>query len=185
MSARERLSGVQSAETKDTQHGLARKSKAGIGSPRMDNLPSYIRDALQALGSTAPRAQEFATVSVYVNSVGCYVVGGSIGGPAGWFASDFWIDTGAGFVTLRQSSAAAIGIITAPSDFTVSAQTANGVVWGASVTVPRVTVSGITRNHLPGLVLRDEHLFADLLGMSFISTLRQFDINNGWLTLAG
>jgi aspartyl protease family protein len=84
----------------------------------------------------------------------------------------FVVDTGATHIALRQSDAARLGLRPAPRDYTAKVRTANGVVGAAMVEINRVDVGGITVRDLTGLVLPDEALGANLLGMGFLSRVR-------------
>lgn len=95
---------------------------------------------------------------------------------------DFLVDTGASAIALRQSDAAWIGIHPAQRDYTARAQTANGVVRGAPVQLNRVELGSLTVSNVVAIVLPDEALGQNLLGMSFLSHVR-WEYRDGRLVL--
>ena len=84
----------------------------------------------------------------------------------------FMVDTGATVVAIRESDAADLGYRPRAGDYTVSITTANGVGKGAPVELGRVEVGNLVVRDVPALVLRDEALNINLLGMSFLSKVR-------------
>lgn len=96
---------------------------------------------------------------------------------------DFVVDTGASLVVLRESSAALAGIRPKPRDYTATAVTANGRIKAAPAKIDRIEVGGITVYDVPAMVLPDEVLAKNLLGVSFLSRLRRYEYANGRLLL--
>ena len=96
---------------------------------------------------------------------------------------DFLIDTGASFIALRESAAARLGIHPSPRDYTAKAHTANGIAKAAPVQLNRVEVNGITVRDVQAFVMSDESLGVNLLGMSFLSRVRRFEMANGRLVM--
>jgi aspartyl protease family protein len=96
---------------------------------------------------------------------------------------DFVVDTGASLVVLRESSAALAGIRPQPRDYTSTAVTANGKIKAARATIDRIEVGGITVYDVPAMVLPDEALAKNLLGVSFLSRLKRYEYANGRLVL--
>jgi aspartyl protease family protein len=93
------------------------------------------------------------------------------------------VDTGASMVVLRETDAANAGIRPRMSEYTATVSTANGKVKGAPTTLDRVELGGITVYDVPALVLPDEVLSTNLLGMSFLSRLRRYEVADGRLVL--
>jgi aspartyl protease family protein len=85
---------------------------------------------------------------------------------------DFMVDTGASHIALRESDAARLGIRPIPRDYTVKVSTANGVRMAAQAELRTVDIGGIVVRDIPAIVLPDEALGANLLGMSFLSRVR-------------
>ena len=96
---------------------------------------------------------------------------------------DFVVDTGASLVVLRESSAELAGIHLQPRDYTATAVTANGKIKAARATIDRIDVGGITVYDVPAMVLPDEALAKNLLGVSFLSRLRRYEYANGRMVL--
>jgi len=96
---------------------------------------------------------------------------------------DFVVDTGASLVVLRESSAALAGIRPQPRDYTATAVTANGRIKAARATIDRIEVGGIAVYDVPAMVLPDEALAKNLLGVSFLSRLKRYEYANGRLVL--
>jgi aspartyl protease family protein len=83
----------------------------------------------------------------------------------------FMVDTGASVIALRQQEASRLGIHPAQRDYTAKVSTANGVIFAAPIELARVEVGGITVRNVAALVLPDEALAQNLLGMSFLSRI--------------
>jgi aspartyl protease family protein len=96
---------------------------------------------------------------------------------------DFMVDTGATMVIIRESDAARVGIRPMRSDYTATVSTANGKIKAAPAKLERVEVGGITVYDVPALVLPDEALWKNLLGMSFLSRLKRYEYANGRMVL--
>jgi aspartyl protease family protein len=96
---------------------------------------------------------------------------------------DFIVDTGATLVILRESDAASIGIRPTRAEYTATVSTANGRTKAAPAKIDRVDVGGITVYDVRALVLPDEALWRNLLGMSFLSKLKRYEVANGRMVL--
>jgi aspartyl protease family protein len=96
---------------------------------------------------------------------------------------DFMVDTGASLVIIRESDAAQIGIRPMRSDYTAAVSTANGKIKAAPAKLERVEVGGITVYDVPALVLPDDALWQNLLGVSFLSRLKRYEYANGRMVL--
>ncbi len=95
---------------------------------------------------------------------------------------EFMVDTGASTIALRERDAARLGIHPSARDYRHSVSTANGVVKAAYTELNRVEVGGVTVRNVAALILPDEALGQNLLGMSFLSKLR-WEQKNGKLIL--
>ncbi len=95
---------------------------------------------------------------------------------------NFLVDTGASVIALRQRDAARLGIHPVPRDYVANVSTANGVIKAAPVELNRVEVGGLVVRNVTALVLPDEALAQNLLGMSFLSKVR-WEHRNGRLVL--
>jgi aspartyl protease family protein len=96
---------------------------------------------------------------------------------------DFMVDTGASVIALTARDAARLGIRPSRSEHTATVKTANGSVKAAPAQLRAVEVDGITVRDVPALVLPDETLSENLLGLSFLSRLRRFEYARGKLVL--
>jgi aspartyl protease family protein len=85
---------------------------------------------------------------------------------------EFLVDTGASTVALNEKSAAKLGIYPSARDYTVRTQTANGIGKAARVRLNRVELNGITVHDVEALVMPDDALSINLLGMSFLSRVK-------------
>ena len=95
----------------------------------------------------------------------------------------FMVDTGASVIALNESSAARIGIRPSRADYKASVSTANGTVKAARTRIALIDVGGLLVRDVDALVLPDEALSENLLGLSFLSKLKRFEYANGQLVL--
>ncbi len=95
----------------------------------------------------------------------------------------FMVDTGASLVVLRASAAAEAGIRPIPADYTATVSTANGKIKAAPAKLDRIEIGDITVFDVPALVLPDEVLSQNLLGVSFLSRLKRYEVANGKMLL--
>jgi aspartyl protease family protein len=92
------------------------------------------------------------------------------------------VDTGASLVSLTLADARATGIEPDRLAFTGRALTANGPVRLAPVTLREIRIGQLGIQNVPGAVL--EHLDVSLLGMSFLSRLRSYQMADGRFTIS-
>jgi aspartyl protease family protein len=85
---------------------------------------------------------------------------------------DFMIDTGASVIALREQDAARLGIHPAQREYTANVSTANGMVHAAPVELGLVEIGSLSVRNVAALVLPDDALGQNLLGMSFLSRVR-------------
>jgi aspartyl protease family protein len=95
----------------------------------------------------------------------------------------FMIDTGASVIALTASDAARLGIHPAQREFVAPVKTANGTVRAAPMQLDMVEVGDLVIRDVAALVLPDEALSDNLLGLSFLSRLRRFEYSDGKLVL--
>jgi aspartyl protease family protein len=84
----------------------------------------------------------------------------------------FMIDTGASHITIRESDASRLGFHPRERDYTIRISTANGVGRAAQVDLRMVEIGDILVRDVPALVVPDNVLNVNLLGMSFLSRVR-------------
>jgi aspartyl protease family protein len=95
----------------------------------------------------------------------------------------FMVDTGASVIALNVSAAARLGIHPAQREYIAEVRTANGTVRAAPAQLGIVEVGNLIVRDVAALVLPDEALSENLLGLSFLSRLRRFEYSNGRLVL--
>lgn len=95
----------------------------------------------------------------------------------------FVVDTGATLVSLTPADAQAIGFDLDRLDWSVKTATANGNGLNARVTLKELRLGSIAEFDIPALVMRAPGS-PSLLGMSFLSRLKSWQIRDGVLTIA-
>jgi aspartyl protease family protein len=95
----------------------------------------------------------------------------------------FMVDTGASTVALRQRDAERLSIHPAQRDYRVQVSTANGIVRAAPVILERIEIGGVTVRSVAALVIPDQALSENLLGLSFLSKLRRYEYREGRMIL--
>lgn len=94
----------------------------------------------------------------------------------------FLVDTGATDIVLSPSDARKAGIDTGALRYERPYATANGIGYGATVTVDRLTVGAITLSHVPVSVQQAE-MGVSLLGMDFLRRLKSYAVQDRKLIL--
>ena len=84
----------------------------------------------------------------------------------------FMIDTGASQITIRESDASRLGFHPKERDYAIRINTANGVGRAAQVDLRMVEVGDILVRDVPALIVPDNVLNVNLLGMTFLSRVR-------------
>ena len=95
----------------------------------------------------------------------------------------FMIDTGASVVALNETSAARFGLRPSRGDYNATVTTANGTVKAARARLAMVDIGGLIVRDVDAMVLPDQALSENLLGLSFLSKLKRFEYANGQLVL--
>jgi aspartyl protease family protein len=96
---------------------------------------------------------------------------------------DFMVDTGASVVALNEKSAARFGLRPSRGEYNATVTTANGTIKAARARIAMMDVGGLIVRDVEAMVLPDEALSENLLGLSFLSRLRRFEYANGRLVL--
>jgi aspartyl protease family protein len=135
--------------------------------------------ALAAVPAPSPTPSSYRTVTVGPDRQGHFRVEARVEGRR----LDFMVDTGASLIALTARDAERLGVHPAQSEFTARVGTANGVVKGAPVRLASIEVGGLVVREVQALVLPDEALSENLLGLSFLSRLRRFEYARGKLVL--
>src|SRR3954447_18359186 len=134
----------------------------------------------QKRAEPAPQTSaNYRTVTVRSDRLGHFQVEGAVDGRR----VDFMVDTGASMVALRERDAAKLGIFPAARAYTGRSSTANGVIKVAPVRLSSLEVNGIRVYDVQAVVIPDQSLNVNLLGMSFLSRVRRFEMANGRLVM--
>jgi aspartyl protease family protein len=158
---------------------------AGVAPKYMERLGASPRPAAQAAAApqpapaAAPSTAGPRSVVIQRDGRGHFRTDGTVDGRR----IGFMVDTGASAVALRQGDAARLGVHPAQRDYAVQVATANGTVRAAPVTLGMVEVGGVTVRNVAALVIPDEALGENLLGLSFLSRLHRFEYREGRLVL--
>ncbi len=95
----------------------------------------------------------------------------------------FMVDTGASVIALTARNAARLGIHPPQNAFVAEVRTANGTVRAAPARLDVVEIGGLEVRDVAALVLPDQALSDNLLGLSFLSRLHRFEYSDGKLVL--
>jgi clan AA aspartic protease (TIGR02281 family) len=154
---------LESTDSADGTGALTVPSTPRPPGPRSDGIP-----VAEPPASESFRAQQgnqfYVTGSVNGNSV------------------RFLVDTGATWVVLTQDDAKLLGFNLANLKWDRRTTTANGDAMNAAVTLGDVRLGRIVEYNVPAIIMRQGGV--SLLGMSFLSRLRSWQISNGVLTIA-
>jgi aspartyl protease family protein len=133
--------------------------------------------ATVAMATSAPAGSR--TLSIPRDFRGHFATEGRIDGQR----IAFMVDTGASVIALNESSAARFGLRPVPNQYTARVSTANGTIKAAPTRIAMVEIGGLVVRDVDAMVLPDEALSENLLGLSFLSKLRRFEYANGTLVL--
>ncbi|MHC2584479.1 aspartyl protease family protein [Bradyrhizobium diazoefficiens] len=95
----------------------------------------------------------------------------------------FMVDTGASVVALNETSAARFGLRPSRGEYNATVSTANGTIKAARTRIAMLEVGGLVVRDVDAMVLPDEALSENLLGLSFLSRLKRFAYANGQMVL--
>jgi aspartyl protease family protein len=95
----------------------------------------------------------------------------------------FMVDTGASIVALNETSAARFGLRPSRGDYNALVTTANGTIKAAPARLAMVELGGLIVRDVDAMVLPDEALSENLLGLSFLSKLKRFEYSGGKMVL--
>ncbi|MBN8942454.1 MAG: TIGR02281 family clan AA aspartic protease [Rhizobiales bacterium] len=96
---------------------------------------------------------------------------------------DVMVDTGATIVALTWQTGLDLNLVRPGQPMDAVMQTANGRVLGKRVTITRLEVEGLSVASVPAVVLPQQALTTNLLGMSYLSRLRRFEFAQNALIL--
>ena len=142
-------------------------TRTPVASTAASPAPAVVASADARSVVVAPDARGHFRVNAHVD-----------GSPLG-----FMIDTGASVVALTESDAARLGIHPARHEFVAEIKTANGAARAAPTRLDMVEVGDLVVRDVAAVVLPDQALSENLLGLSFLSRLRRFEYSGGKLVL--
>ena len=146
---------------------------------KMTSSPALAKNASQKAPAEAPVRSSGRSLSIPSDVRGHFMTEGRIEGQR----IGFLVDTGASVVALNEKSAARFGFRPNRSDYTTTVSTANGTIKAARTRLAMVELDGIVVRDVDAMVLPDEALSENLLGLSFLSKLKRFEYTNGTLVL--
>jgi aspartyl protease family protein len=126
-----------------------------------------------------PAAAGIRSISIPRDARGHFETEGRIDGQR----IGFMVDTGASMIALNETSAARFGLRPSRGDYNATVTTANGTIKAARTRLAMVDVGGLVVRDVDAMVLPDEALSENLLGLSFLSKLKRFEYANGRLVL--
>ena len=132
-----------------------------------------------AMPAAPATSSNYRTVTIPRDARGHFQVDGRVDGRR----IGFMVDTGASTIALTASDAKRLGIHPSANEFTVTVRTANGNVRAAPTNLSTVEVGGLTVRDVRALVVPDNALSENLLGLSFLTKLRRFEYAGGKLVL--
>ena len=146
---------------------------------KMTSSPALAKNVSQKAPVEAPVQTGGRSLSIPRDARGHFQTEGRIEGQR----IGFMVDTGASVVALNEKSAARFGFRPSRSDYTTTVSTANGTIKAARTRLAMVELDGIVVRDVDAMVLPDEALSENLLGLSFLSKLKRFEYANGRLVL--
>ena len=145
--------------------------------------PAPVSANAAVLAQAAPAVPQarsgLRTVSISRDARGHFATEGRIEGQR----IDFMVDTGASVIALNETSAARFGLRPTPGQYNATVTTANGNIKAARTRLALVEVGGLVVRDVDAMVLPDEALSENLLGLSFLSKLKRFEYANGKMVL--
>ena len=141
--------------------------------------PASAHAAVRAASSETVGQAGGRSLSIPRDSRGQFLTEGRIDGQR----IGFMVDTGASVVALNETSAARFGLRPSRGDYNSAVTTANGTVKAARTRIAILELGGLIVRDVDAMVLPDEALSENLLGLSFLSKLRRFEYANGRMVL--
>jgi aspartyl protease family protein len=129
--------------------------------------------------STTVDENGFNTVMLYKGQAGHFLADTLVDGSP----ISMMVDTGATTIALSYEDAQRAGLNPQNLAFNSIVMTANGPARSAYVTIPQLSVGGISRTNLQAGVAERGKLDKSLLGMNFLSTLSSFSFSGDELKL--
>ena len=148
---------------------------------KMTSSPALAKSVSRTtpLEAQAPAGGRSLSLSIPRDARGHFLTEGRIDGQR----IGFMVDTGASVVALNEKSAARFGFRPSRNDYNATVSTANGTIKAARTRLAMVDLGGIIVRDVDAMVLPDEALSENLLGLSFLSKLKRFEYANGKMVL--
>jgi aspartyl protease family protein len=147
---------------------------------KMTPAPAAAKPSIRVAATSEPAAQAgYRTLNILPDGRGHFATEGRIDGQR----IAFMVDTGASVIALNESSAARFGLRPSRNDYRATVSTANGTVKAAPTRLAMVDIGGLIVRDVDAMVLPDEALSENLLGLSFLSKLKRFEYANGKMVL--
>ncbi len=146
---------------------------------RMTTTPAHAATAAVASVSVQDAPRSLRSITIPRDTRGHFQTEARIEGQR----LDVMVDTGASVIALNERSAARIGVRPSRSEFNASVTTANGTIKAARTRLAMVQIGDLMVRDVDAMVLPDEALSQNLLGLSFLSKLKRFEFANGKMVL--
>jgi aspartyl protease family protein len=146
---------------------------------KMTPTPAQASTSARKAAAVEPPAPSGRTLSIPSDSRGHFQTEGRIDGQR----IGFMVDTGASVIALNETSAARFGLRPSRGDYNATVTTANGTIKAARTRLAMVELGGLIVRDVEAMVLPDEALSENLLGLSFLSKLKRFEYANGKMVL--
>jgi aspartyl protease family protein len=146
---------------------------------RMTATPALANTVKKAASAPDTTAAVGRSLSIPRDARGHFQAEGRIDGQR----IGFMVDTGASVVALNETSAARFGLRPSRGDYTAMVSTANGTIKAARTRLAMVELGGLVVRDVDAMVLPDEALSENLLGLSFLSKLKRFEYSGGKMVL--
>ncbi|MFT4252383.1 MAG: TIGR02281 family clan AA aspartic protease [Caulobacter sp.] len=150
----------------------------GVGYLYRAELAEAPQRLLMALNVGAPVTTGERELRVAKNAGGAFVIVGEVNGKR----VPFLVDTGASHTVLSPADAERIGIPVETLNYDQTAETANGLGYGAVWTADRLAIGPIVRKDFV-MDVNKAPMSGSLLGMSFLDTLESYEVRDGVLIL--
>lgn len=96
---------------------------------------------------------------------------------------NFLFDTGASLVSLTSMDAQNLGVDVNKLKYNFALSTANGISYGARINIDKIQIGSIVIENVEAVISKNGASDVSLLGMSFLSKLKQFSIKGNSLNL--
>src|SRR5437899_4985002 len=136
---------------------MAQMADRMTATPAFANAASRKAAAVETVGQSGLRS-----LSIPRDSRGHFQTEGRIDGQR----IGFMVDTGASMIALNETSAARFGLRPSRGDYNATVTTANGTIKAARTRLAMVDIGGLVVGDVDAMVLPDEAMPANLLGLS-------------------